>query len=130
MFCKILTSVLIILLFAKFLEYRIRDTHNDTTKSVEGFLKDFPDLPDDFGEDDDQDETVHIVFVLCGGGQRLEEAEMMVKSAVLHTQTDLHFTIVTDQQKLLEPRVRAIIEKTKLLKITAEFHSPGEIITI
>ena len=130
MFCKLSASVLIILSFAIFLQYLIRDTHDDMTKSVEGLLKDLPDLPDDLGEDDDQDETVHIVCVLCGGGQRLEEAEMMVKSAVLHTQTDLHFTIVTDQKKLLKPRIRAILEKTKMFKITTEFHSPGEIIRI
>jgi len=126
MFCKLLASVFIVLLFAIFLENLIGDTPDDITKSVNGLLMDLPNLPDDLGDDDDaQDETVHIVFVVCGRGHRLEEAEMLVKSAVLHTQTDLRFTVVTDQQKLLEPRLRAIIDKIEMFEITADFHPPG-----
>jgi len=48
----------------------------------------------------------------------------MVKSAVLHTLTDLHFTIVTDQQEQLEPRLRETIDKIKLSNITLDFYSP------
>ena len=44
------------------------------------------------------DKKVHIAFVLCGGGHRLDEAEVLVKSAALHTETDLHFSIFTDQR--------------------------------
>ena len=124
MFCKLLASVLIVLLLAIFLENLIGDTPDDITKSVNGLLMDLPMLMDA------QDETVHIVFVVCGGGHRLEEAEMLVKSAVLHTQTDLRFTVVTDQQKLLEPRLRAIIDKIEMFEITADFHPPGEEIMI
>ena len=129
MFYKISALVLIVLLFPRFLDYIIKDNH-DVKESIEALLKELPDFPDDLGEDDDLDEVVHIVCVLCGRGHRLDEAEMMVKSAVLHTQTDLHFTIVTDQQELLEPRIRAILGMTKQFSITINFHLPGDFMII
>ena len=125
MFYRISDSVLIVLLFPRFLDYIIKDNHN-VKESIEALLKELPVFPDDLGEDGDLDEVVHIVCVLCGRGHRLDEAEMMVKSAVLHTQTDLHFTIVTDQQELLEPRISAILGKTKQFSITINFNLPGE----
>ena len=69
------------------------------------------------------EKKVHIAFVLCGGGHRLDEAEVLVKSAALHTDVDLHFSIFTDQQKALQPKLQNIATNIKSVTITFDYYS-------
>ena len=51
---------------------------------------------DSYSINTDDDETVHLVVVACG--DRLEEPQVMIKSAVLLTQAKLHVHIFADDQ--------------------------------
>ena len=42
---------------------------------------------------------LHLAFTACNGGRYVEEATVMMKSALLFTKTKLHFHIFTDNVK-------------------------------
>ena len=71
--------------------------------------------------------VVQIAFVLCGLGHRLEEAETMIKSAILHSETDLHFTAFVDQEarKELWPKLVDIVKMAKNVSVTFDYRTTG-----
>ena len=84
-------------------------------------------LKADHINDDNKAEVVQIAFVLCGLGHRLEEAETMIKSAILHSETDLHFTAFVDQEarKELWPKLVDIVKMAKNVSVTFDFRTTG-----
>ena len=62
----------------------------------------------------DGDETVHLAVVACG--DRLEEPQVMIKSAVLLTQAKLHVHIFADDELRPLFKTQVIISKTPNIK--------------
>ena len=82
---------------------------------------------DHMDDDNKAGGVVQIAFVLCGLGHRLEEAETMIKSAILHSETDLHFTAFVDQEarKELWPKLVDIVKMAKNVSVTFDFRTTG-----
>ena len=82
---------------------------------------------DHINDDNEAGGVVQIAFVLCGLGHRLEEAETMIKSAILHSETDLHFTAFVDQEarKELWPKLVDIVKMAKNVSVTFDFRTTG-----
>ena len=101
---------------------------NDPSNDLEALKNDLRDVKIETLESDKrEDQTVTIVFAVCGPKQRyLEEAVVMVKSAVLISNTDLHFIVFTDQRGFLEPRLKEITARTADVLITIDFKDAGK----
>ena len=82
---------------------------------------------DHINDDNKAGGVVQIAFVLCGLGHRLEEAETMIKSAILHSETDLHFTAFVDQEarKELWPKLVDIVKMAKNVSVTFDYRTTG-----
>ena len=100
----------------------------ESVKNLEGKLKDlntFQKIPVENLTEFKLNRTVVITAVACGGKDRFEELSVMMKSAIMYSQTQpLKFVIFTDQ---LGPNINKILEYWKTFskqQISWEIRSP------
>ena len=103
----------------------------ESVKNLEGKLKDlntFHKIPEqgNFKTEFDLNKTVVITAVACGGKDRFEELSVMMKSAIMYSQTQpLKFVIFTDQ---LGPNIEKTLEYWKIFSkqhLSWEIRSPS-----
>ena len=102
----------------------------ESVKILEGKLKDLntiQTIPEhgNFKTEFDLNKTVVITAVACGGKDRFEELSVMMKSAIMYSQTQpFKFVIFTDQ---LGPNIEKILEYWKIFSkqhLSWEIRSP------